>query len=127
MKGAFAAVDAPSSGSRYSAFGTFLDTLRPSGTPRAVASQRGVTLTGSSREDDSNEVTRHVLGYLAEQGPHPASRIMNALDIGILEMAKVLPALVETGLVEVTRTGAGDVLRLTDLGTRIGSLITPTR
>jgi len=121
MQSGFTNTDPPRS--KYRAFGTFLETLRDGEgrMPEGAAQFQG--LSGAPTAGPPSQASsRQVLEYLARNGPQPAARVVEELQVGILEFGPVLNALVEAGLVQVERSGPTEVLGLTTLGNTVASL-----
>jgi hypothetical protein len=122
MQSGFTNVDPPR-GSRFRAFGTFLETLREGEAQRPAApGQSAPAPADATPQDASHAPSRQVLEYLAQHGAQPAGKVVETLNVGILKLGPVLNALVEAGLVEVQRSGSSEVLGLTKLGSTVMSL-----
>jgi hypothetical protein len=131
MQSGFTNIDPPKS--KYSAFGTFLETLREGEEPvsGSIAQQAPAPSEGPAFQPlapsaagaaPAQAPSHQVLEYLARNGAQPAGKVVEDLHVGILEFGDVLKALVEAGLVEVERTGASEILALTKLGNTVMSL-----
>jgi hypothetical protein len=120
MKGVFSATDAPPSTSKYSAFGTFLDTLQSE--PPSAPAEAPAAAAPAAPPPSTAGVSRRVLQFLAESGDQPPARVVESLKLSVLEFADVLRALDDAQLVRVSNSTAGESVGLTDLGRKILTL-----
>ncbi len=118
MRGVF--TEAPPSGSKHAAFGTFLETLRPDQPAMEGVVHR--TVGNVTPVDEGPSFSRRVLEYLSTNGEQPTARLVEVMNVSVLEFADALRALVDAGLVQVSKSDSGEAVGLTELGRKISTL-----